>query len=166
MRTQPQLHGLERSVDRRLLAAAEPALDRGERVRIRRRICNTDRSVGAMLAGEVARRHPRACPPTAIVLDLHGIGGQSLGAWLPPGVTLRLTGAANDTTGKGLSGGRLVLRALAAGRAWADRRQHRALRRHRAARHSWRARRASGSRCATRARARWSRAWATTAAST
>jgi glutamate synthase domain-containing protein 3 len=109
-RTQPQLHGLERSVDRRLVAAVEPALDRGEPVRIRRRVCNTDRSVGAMLAGEVARRHPGGLARDTIVLDLHGTGGQSLGAWLPPGVTLRLTGPANDTTGKGLSGGRLVLR--------------------------------------------------------
>ncbi|WP_019868851.1 glutamate synthase large subunit [Salinispora oceanensis] len=106
-----QDHGLGAALDNELIALAEPALRSGTRVRTRVSVRNEHRSVGAMLGGEVVRRHGGAGLPTdTIEFDLRGTVGQSFGAFLPSGVTLRLHGDANDYVGKGLSGGRLVLR--------------------------------------------------------
>jgi glutamate synthase (NADPH/NADH) large chain len=109
--TRPQDHGLDRALDRQLIAAAAPALDHGQRVRLERPIRNVNRTVGTLLGAEVTRRHGSAgLPPDTIDISLFGSAGQSLGAFLPKGVTLRLFGDANDYVGKGLSGGRVVMR--------------------------------------------------------
>jgi len=83
---------------------------------------NYDRSVGAMLAGEVARHHGRkGLPPDRIQLKLSGTAGQSLGCWNSPGISIHLEGDANDYVGKGMSGGRIVLTTPESGRAHARR---------------------------------------------
>ncbi len=106
-----QDHHLEAVLDRRLIAAAAPALERGERVDIDMTTCSVDRSTGAMLSGEVAQRYGHAgLPDGTINIRLSGTAGQAFGAWLAAGVTLDLTGEANDYVGKGLSGGRIVVR--------------------------------------------------------
>ncbi|HVN52017.1 MAG TPA: glutamate synthase subunit alpha, partial [Acidimicrobiales bacterium] len=106
-----QDHGLDKALDRRLIEQAAPALERGERVRISTPIANVNRTVGTMLGSELTRRHGgQGLPDDTIVIDLQGSAGQSFGAFLPRGITLRLEGDANDYTGKGLSGGRIVLR--------------------------------------------------------
>ena len=110
VRTEAQDHGLDAALDNELIAAAAPALERGEPVRIERTVRNTDRSLGAMLAGEIARRDPRGLPDGTVHLVLTGTGGQSFGAWAPSGLTLDLTGQCNDYVGKGLSGGRVIVR--------------------------------------------------------
>jgi glutamate synthase (NADPH/NADH) large chain len=106
-----QQHRLDDVFDRDLIAAAGPALERGERVLVERDIRNINRSVGAMLSGEVALRYGHAgLPDGTIFVRLRGTVGQSFGAFLARGVTLDLTGDANDYVGKGLSGGRIVVR--------------------------------------------------------
>ncbi|GIG89966.1 glutamate synthase large subunit [Plantactinospora endophytica] len=106
-----QDHGLDRSLDNELLALAEPALTDGTPVRAAVAVRNEHRSVGAMLGGAVTRRYGGAgLPADTIEFDLTGTAGQSFGAFLPSGVTLRLAGDANDYVGKGLSGGRIVVR--------------------------------------------------------
>jgi glutamate synthase (NADPH/NADH) large chain len=106
-----QDHGLDKALDRELIAAAEPALAKGEAVRVTRAISNVNRTVGAMLSGEVARRHGHAgLPEDTIQIAFNGNAGQSFGAFLARGVTLELTGDANDYVGKGLSGGRIVVK--------------------------------------------------------
>jgi glutamate synthase (NADPH/NADH) large chain len=107
---EPQDHGLERALDLKLIPQAMPALERGERVVIETPVRNVDRTVGAMLSGEMARRHGHAgLPDDTIHIKLKGTAGQSFGAWVAKGVTLELAGEANDYVGKGLSGGRLVI---------------------------------------------------------
>ena len=106
-----QDHGLDGALDNDLIAAAAPALDRGEHVVIERPVLNVNRTVGAMLSGEVARRYGHAgLSENSITVRLTGVAGQSFGAFLAHGVTLELTGDANDYVGKGLSGGRVVVR--------------------------------------------------------
>ncbi|MEV7987860.1 glutamate synthase large subunit [Micromonospora sp. NPDC085948] len=110
-----QDHGLEQALDNELIALARPALTDGAPVRVEVAVRNEHRSVGAMLGGEVTRRFGGAgLPEDTIEFVLHGTAGQSFGAFLPRGVTLRLHGDANDYVGKGLSGGRLVVRPDAA----------------------------------------------------
>ncbi|MGE5828951.1 MAG: glutamate synthase large subunit [Micromonosporaceae bacterium] len=110
-RTRAQDHQLDGALDRRLLAAVGPALTERRPVAVAVRVHNGDRSVGAMLGGEVVRRFGASgLPDDTITVTLTGTAGQSFGAFLPPGVTLRLYGDANDYVGKGLSGGRLVIR--------------------------------------------------------
>ena len=105
-----QNHALGKALDNALIAAAAPALERGETVRIDRSICNVNRSVGAMLSGEVARRFGHeGLPAGTILIALTGTAGQSFGAFLAHGVTLQLTGDANDYVGKGLSGGTIIV---------------------------------------------------------
>jgi glutamate synthase (NADPH/NADH) large chain len=100
------------SIDRELLGAAHPALERGERVSVTVAVRNVHRSIGAMLSGEVARRHGAAgLPDGTITVRCVGSAGQSFGAFAMRGVALELEGEANDYVGKGLSGGRLVVRA-------------------------------------------------------
>ncbi len=106
-----QDHGLERALDNDLIAAAADALDKQQPVVIERKVINVNRTVGAMLSGEVAKRHGHAgLPDNTIAIRLNGVAGQSFGAFLAHGITLDLTGDANDYVGKGLSGGRVIVR--------------------------------------------------------
>jgi len=106
-----QDHGLDRALDRVLIEQAEAALERGERVQIASPIANVNRTVGTMLGSELTRRHGGdGLPDDTITVSLTGSAGQSLGAFLPRGITLHLEGDANDYVGKGLSGGRIVVR--------------------------------------------------------
>ena len=106
-----QNHHLDRAIDHELIAAAGPALERGEPVSIEREIRNIHRTVGAMLSGEVARRYGHAgLPEDTIALRFSGTAGQSFGGWLARGISATLVGDANDYVGKGLSGGRLVVK--------------------------------------------------------
>lgn len=105
-----QDHGLSKALDNELIALSQPALQRGERVRIRRPILNIHRTVGATLSHEIAKRYGEdLLPDDTIHVELEGSAGQSFGAWLARGVTLVLEGDANDYVGKGMSGGRLVI---------------------------------------------------------
>ncbi len=106
-----QDHQLAKALDNELIAAAQSALDAREPVRIERPIRNVHRTVGAMLSGEVARRYGHAgLPQDTIWASFRGNAGGSFGAFLARGVTLELYGDANDYVGKGLSGGRLIVR--------------------------------------------------------
>jgi glutamate synthase (NADPH/NADH) large chain len=106
-----QDHGLDAALDNDLIAAAAPALEAGEPVRIERAVINVNRTVGAMLSGEVARRYGHAgLADNTINVTFKGVAGQSFGAFLAHGVTLDLEGDANDYVGKGLSGGRVIVR--------------------------------------------------------
>ena len=110
LNSRPQDHGLAHALDQELLLAAAPALERGARVQIELPIRNTNRTVGTMLGAELTRRWGGAgLPDDTITVDLRGSAGQSFGAFVPRGITLRLEGDANDYFGKGLSGGRLVV---------------------------------------------------------
>ena len=109
--SETQDHGLDKALDNELIAAAADALERKSAVVIERKVINVNRTVGAMLSGEVARRYGHAgLPDNTIKVKLTGVAGQSFGAWLAHGVTLDLTGDANDYVGKGLSGGRVIVR--------------------------------------------------------
>jgi len=108
--TEFQEHGLEKSLDNLLIAKARQAIDHGEKVKIMETARNVNRSVGAMLSGTVTQVHPEGLPDDTIRIQLEGTGGQSFGAFLCKGITLYLIGDANDYTGKGLSGGRVVVR--------------------------------------------------------
>jgi glutamate synthase (NADPH/NADH) large chain len=106
-----QDHGLHKALDNELLRAAEATLADGTPVRYATSVRNEHRSVGAMLGGAVTRRFGGAGLPTdTLEITLHGTAGQSFGAFLPSGVTLRIFGDTNDYVGKGLSGGRLIVR--------------------------------------------------------
>ncbi len=105
-----QDHGLEQALDHSLIEQSRPALERGIPVRIEAVIANTNRSVGAMLSGQVAKRYGyRGLPDDTIYIEAKGTAGQSFGAFLAHGVTIELTGEANDYVGKGLSGGRIII---------------------------------------------------------
>ncbi len=108
--TEEQDHGLDKALDHVLISKAKPAIERGERVKIMETARNVNRTVGAMLSGEVTKHHPDGLPDDTIHIQLEGTGGQSFGAFLCRGITLYLIGDANDYTGKGLSGGRVVVR--------------------------------------------------------
>ncbi|MCL2393161.1 MAG: glutamate synthase large subunit, partial [Acidimicrobiaceae bacterium] len=111
IRTVAQDHGLDRALDVALISEAAPALADAHPVRLSFPIRNVNRTVGTMLGTEVTRRYGAAgLPDGTIDITLHGSAGQSFGAFLPPGITLRLFGDANDYVGKGLSGGRIVVR--------------------------------------------------------
>ncbi len=105
-----QEHGLERSLDVVLIEKSKPAIERGEKVKFMEVARNVNRSLGAMLSGAVTKVHPQGLPDDTIHIQLEGTGGQSFGAFLTNGITLNLIGQANDYTGKGLSGGRIVVR--------------------------------------------------------
>ncbi len=108
--TTKQDHGLDTKLDVELIRLAEPALARGEQVRHSLSVRNVDRTVGTMLGHEVTKATDGlGLAPGTIEFTLTGTGGQSFGAFLPRGVTLRLIGDSNDYFGKGLSGGRLVV---------------------------------------------------------
>jgi glutamate synthase (NADPH) large chain len=109
--TGTQDHGLDKALDQELIAASADALNKREPVRIELPVKNVNRTVGAMLSGEVARKYGHAgLPDNTINIRMTGVAGQSFGAWLAHGVTLDLTGDGNDYVGKGLSGGRVIVR--------------------------------------------------------
>jgi glutamate synthase (NADPH) large chain len=109
--TETQNHMLEKSLDHKLIEKARVALDKGERVSFIQPIKNVNRSVGAMLSGEVAKAHGiEGLPDDTIHIQLNGTAGQSFGAFLAHGVTLDLVGEGNDYVGKGLCGGRVIVR--------------------------------------------------------
>ena len=106
-----QDHGLDRALDNTLIQLAEGALEEGRPVRLQLPIRNVNRTVGTMLGYEVTRRWGgEGLPDDTIDISFRGSAGQSFGAFLPRGITLRLEGDANDYLGKGLSGGRLIVR--------------------------------------------------------
>jgi glutamate synthase (NADPH) large chain len=105
-----QEHGLEKSLDNVLIERSRAAIERGEKVSFIERARNVNRSVGAMLSGALTKVHPEGLEDDSIRIQLEGTGGQSFGAFLAKGITLYLIGDANDYTGKGLSGGRIVVR--------------------------------------------------------
>jgi len=110
-RTTGQDHGLEKALDQTLLQLCEGALEDGRPVWLEMPVRNVNRTVGTMLGSEVTRRYGAAgLPADTIRLHLTGSAGQSLGAFLPSGITLQLSGDANDYVGKGLSGGRISVR--------------------------------------------------------
>jgi glutamate synthase (NADPH) large chain len=107
--TTAQDHGLDRALDNTLILLAEGALEQGTPVRLELPVRNVNRTVGTMLGSEVTRRWGGdGLPDNTIDVSLTGSAGQSFGAFLPPGITLRLVGDANDYLGKGLSGGRII----------------------------------------------------------
>jgi glutamate synthase (NADPH/NADH) large chain len=106
-----QDHGLQKALDNELILRSADALDQGQPVRFEVPVRNVNRTVGTMLGAEVTRRYGGVgLPDGTIDITLTGSAGQSFGAFLPTGITLRLLGDANDYLGKGLSGGRLVVR--------------------------------------------------------
>ena len=107
----PQDHGLDKALDNELIRLSKDALEKGDPVRAQVDIRNVNRTVGTMLGHEVTKRYrAEGLPDGTIDITLIGSAGQSFGAFLPRGITLRLEGDANDYVGKGLSGGRLVVR--------------------------------------------------------
>jgi glutamate synthase (NADPH) large chain len=109
--TERQKHPIADVLDRALIAEAASALEARQPVRITTEIRNVDRSAGAMLSGEVAKRfRHKGLREDTIAVTLKGTAGQSFGAFLARGVSFDLVGEANDYVGKGLSGGRLVIR--------------------------------------------------------
>jgi glutamate synthase (NADPH/NADH) large chain len=108
--TTAQDHGIDKVLDRRLIAETVAAVDHASHVRLDLPIHNTDRSTGAMLSGEIARRYGHSgLRDESIHVKFKGTAGQSFGAFLAKGVTLELEGEANDYVGKGLSGGRIIV---------------------------------------------------------
>ncbi len=108
--TQEQDHGLDKQLDHQLIKHSKAALEDGKSVEFSLPIYNVNRAVGTMLSSEIARKYgANGLPDNTIHCKLNGSAGQSFGAFLANGVTLELEGDANDYTGKGLSGGRLVV---------------------------------------------------------
>jgi glutamate synthase (NADPH/NADH) large chain len=107
---QVQDHGLERALDIELIQRAAPALDDRTPVVIDVPVRNVNRTVGTLVGQEISRRWAEGLPDDTVVINLTGSAGQSFGAFAPRGLTLRLFGDANDYTGKGLSGGRIIVR--------------------------------------------------------
>jgi glutamate synthase (NADPH/NADH) large chain len=106
-----QDHGLDAALDNQLIELAQPALMKGELVKIDLPVRNVNRTVGTMLGAEVTRKYgAEGLPAGTIDVTLHGSAGQSLGAFIPRGVAIRLYGDSNDYVGKGISGGRVVVR--------------------------------------------------------
>ena len=109
--TQGQDHGLAAALDNELISLAEPALERGEAIKIALPVRNVNRTVGTMLGAEITRRYGgNGLSEDTVDITLHGSAGQSLGAFIPKGLTIRLYGDTNDFVGKGLSGGRVIVR--------------------------------------------------------
>ncbi len=109
-----QDHGIDAALDHELMKKASAALERKEPVRFAQKVSNVNRTVGTMLSSELTRRHKLgmytgSLPEDTVWIDCHGQGGQSFGAFIIQGVTLNLTGEANDYVGKGLSGGKIIV---------------------------------------------------------
>ena len=111
IKTIEQDHGLDKALDNKLIEICKPALEKGELVRAQLEVRNVNRTVGTMLGSEVTRKHGGSgLPEGTIELTFNGSAGQSFGAFIPKGMTLRLEGDTNDYLGKGLSGGKIVVR--------------------------------------------------------
>jgi len=109
--TETQNHGLDKALDNGLIEQAADAIENGTPVKISCTLVNVNRSFGAMLSGQVSMKYGKAgLPEDTICIDAVGTAGQSLGAWLAKGVSIDLKGDANDYVGKGLAGGRIVVR--------------------------------------------------------
>ncbi len=110
--TVEQNHGLEKTLDvKELLELCKPALEKGEKVEVNLKIVNTDRAVGTILGSHLTKKYGfDGLPEDTIKLNLSGSAGQSLGAFMPHGITITLDGDTNDYTGKGLSGGKLIVK--------------------------------------------------------
>jgi glutamate synthase (NADPH/NADH) large chain len=120
-RVRPQDHGLEKALDNTLIQLAEGALNDGTPVKLELPVRNVNRTVGTMLGYEVTRRWGgEGLPEDTISVTLTGSAGQSFGAFVPRGISLQLIGDANDYLGKGLSGGRIVVRPDEAARFTAE----------------------------------------------
>ena len=165
-----QDHGLELALDNELIAAAKPAIERGEKVVYEGSISNVNRTVGTMLSHEITKKYGLdGLPDGTFTAKLAGSAGQSLGCWTCKGVTIEVTGDANDYVGKGLSGGEIVVRPPAAATFKAEDSiiiGNVALTARRRVRRFSAASPPSVSACEIRARRPWWRAWATTDAST
>ncbi|MFC7459746.1 glutamate synthase-related protein [Hydrogenophaga defluvii] len=105
-----QDHCLDKALDVKLIEKSRAAIDKGDKVQFIEVARNVNRTVGAMLSGELTRVRPEGLPDDTLRIQLEGTGGQSFGAFLAKGITMYLIGDANDYTGKGLSGGRVVVR--------------------------------------------------------
>ncbi|MEY2778390.1 MAG: hypothetical protein RL008_486, partial [Actinomycetota bacterium] len=111
IKTVEQDHGLDKALDNKLIEICKPALEKGELVRAQLEVRNVNRTVGTMLGSEVTRKYGgNGLPEGTIELTFNGSAGQSFGAFIPKGMTLRLEGDTNDYLGKGLSGGKIVVR--------------------------------------------------------
>jgi glutamate synthase (NADPH/NADH) large chain len=109
--TTTQDHGLSKALDNKLIEICQPALLKGELVRAQVEIRNVNRTVGTMLGSQITRKYGgQGLPEGTIELTFNGTAGQSFGAFIPQGLTLRLEGDTNDYLGKGLSGGKIVIR--------------------------------------------------------
>jgi glutamate synthase (NADPH/NADH) large chain len=109
--TENQDHGLSNALDNKLISLCKNAISKGQAVQFDHEIRNVNRSVGTMLSGEVARAYGHeGLPSDTIRINLTGVAGQSFAAWLAHGITLDLSGDANDYVGKGLSGGRVIVK--------------------------------------------------------
>jgi len=107
----PQDHGLDKAFDQELIAKAKPALERREKVEVEMPIRNIHRTAGAMLSGELVKRWGAAGLPDATIrFNFSGHAGQSFGAFLAPGIQFQVEGDANDYVGKGMSGGRIIVK--------------------------------------------------------
>ena len=110
VKTKPQDHGLAKALDNRIVADTKEAVEKSTPAKFSYKIENVNRTVGTMLGAEISRKHgSKGLPDGSIQLDFTGTAGQSFGAFVPKGVTLRLEGDANDYVGKGLCGGRIIL---------------------------------------------------------
>ncbi len=110
-RTRDQNHALEEQLDHELIKQAQPAIENGIPVKIEMPVRNINRTVGTMLSGEIAKRYGHVgLPDGTIKIFMSGTAGQSFGTFLAHGIELHLTGESNDYTGKGLSGGRLIVK--------------------------------------------------------
>lgn len=108
--TTSQEHGLSSALDNQLIELAAPALSEGQVVKIDLPVRNVNRTVGTMLGAEITRGFGgEGLPPDSIDITMHGSAGQSFGAFIPRGLTLRLFGDANDYVGKGISGGKIIV---------------------------------------------------------
>ncbi len=114
-RSKEQDHGLEKALDHQLMVKAKPAIENKDPVRIETDIRNINRTVGTMLSSELTRRHrlgmyTGSLPEDTVWINCRGVAGQSFGAFAIKGVTLDLEGETNDYVGKGLSGGKIIVR--------------------------------------------------------
>ncbi|MDO4618992.1 MAG: glutamate synthase large subunit [Lachnospiraceae bacterium] len=106
--------GLESKQDERLLRTSKElaaAVRNGKKTKLKVQLSNIDRTFGTLIGAEITRKHPDGLPEDSIVIEANGAGGQSFGAFIPQGLTMKLTGDSNDYFGKGLSGGKLILHA-------------------------------------------------------
>jgi glutamate synthase (NADPH/NADH) large chain len=113
-RSEKQDHKIDKILDRKLIAQAQSAIEGRGPVKLASAIQNIDRTAGAMLSGEIAKRYGHeGLPDGTIHVNFTGTAGQSFGAWLAHGVTFELSGDGNDYVGKGLSGGRIIIKPAA-----------------------------------------------------